>query len=195
MSNLCLEDPKVIFDTKMCLHAVSKNLEGDFNFVHREGQRCQDPECKTRKMRHHLIVSPAIHTCDSPLGHLLGGELRSEDFTTVFEGSDGDTRGFHIGNFKWLGPGNLFVIAGTMSGITNAGTHRPPVFSPCQTCDEIGFMEGRLCGKVIDWTDPTFKECQLIGTYRLLFDPATLSGPGTIEGTFEGSLWCPCGHT
>ena len=51
-----------------------------------------------------------------------------------------DQRGLHGGNFTWLGQ-RLFAT-GTLSGITNAGTHRKPVFDPaCQECHQPTFME------------------------------------------------------
>ena len=191
MKNLCIDDPKVIYDTKMCLNAVSKNLEGDFNFGREDNQLCKDPQCGTRKMVHELMVRVKGHACDSSLGKILDGELRSGNFTSAFEGPDCSERGFHTGDFKWWN-GKGLVIEGRMSGMTNVGTLREPFFKSGQACREPGIMEGRLCGAVAHTEDPKLEGCWLIGTYRFRFDTSKITGKGQIQGTFEGSFWCKC---
>jgi hypothetical protein len=62
----------------------------------------------------------------------------------------------------------------------------------CQPCDAHGWMEGRFCGRVARTTDQRLAGCQLLGTYRLRFDPSTGGGGGAVRGTVEGSLVCPC---
>ena len=59
---------------------------------------------------------------------------------------------------------------GTLSGITNAGTHRAPFEPSCQPCHAPGFMEGRFCGVIRRSTDdPALLGCQVFGSYKLEF--------------------------
>jgi hypothetical protein len=110
---------------------------------------------------------------------------------TAFENGDGTRRGIHEGDFLWKGKGAVAV--GTISGIINAGTHREPIFKPCQTCDAKGWMEGRFCGTIRQSQRPGLRGCQVIGTYRFHFDPnKTDGGRGVITGTLEGEIVCAC---
>lgn len=186
----CLDEPATIFKQRMCVNAVSKNFKGSMKPTSKEEQKCGKPECSTLKTVHALkigLVSNAA--CDSKLGKMLTGTLVVERLVTAFD-QDGTHRGFHAGDFVWKTA--TFAIEGRLSGVTNAGTHRKPIFNDCQNCDARGFMEGRICGQVVDTNKPELKGCQIIGTYRMRFTP-TAGGPSAGgQGTIEAVLVCPC---
>ena len=83
---------------------------------------------------------------------------------------------------------------GTLSGITNVGTHRKPVFDPaCQECHQPIFMEGRFCGLIRRAAaDPALTH-RLPGVRRLRLQFEELAA-GTehprIQGVLEGLIIC-----
>ena len=193
MPGTCFDEPLKLYRTTLCLSALSKNMEGRLDLRDRDVQRCGEPECKTLKTLHGLELEVGSHKpCDSKLGARLNGRLIVKEFVTAFEDADGEKRGVHAGDFVWEGPG--VRVEGRMSGITNAGTHRDPVFDPCQKCHDPGYIEGRLCGSVTASRSPDLEGCYVVGTYRFKYDPSSGGGEGGIVGTFEGSLLCPCHH-
>ena len=190
MAAYCLDDPIKIFETRMCLNALSKNGEGRFSHADTDIQPCDKPPCKTLKTIQTLEMKVEGWDCDSELGKYFDGKFIVERFVGAYEDGDGNNRGIHSGDFKWVGTD--VVAEGRIAGVTNAGTHREPIFDPCQPCDAHGYMEGRFCGVVVETKVSELKGCHLLGTYRFRFDP-TSSGPdGGMAGTFEGELLCPC---
>jgi hypothetical protein len=188
----CLDEPPIILQQKMCLNAVSKNLKGNFKPTAREKQSCARPECKTLKTVHALRMKTQSNPpCDSPLSKSLEGEFVVERLVTAYE-VDGNNRGFHAGDFVWKSM--AATIAGRISGMTNVGTHRAPVFQPaCQKCDTRGVMEGRLCGQVVETQNPELKDCHIVGSYRIKFDPSVGGGAGqTVSAVIEAELICRC---
>jgi hypothetical protein len=190
--NLCREGSRDIRKRAICLSALSKNLKGELRPLHHERERCAKLRCITLKTIHFVRCRVTTNKpCDSRSGQLLDGDLTIENLVSAFEGGDGTRRGIHQGEFVWKGRG--LVAFGTLSGITNAGTHRKPIFEPCQTCDAKGFMEGRFCGTIRQSDRPQLLGCQVIGTYRFEFKPTrTEGGQGGIRGTMEGEIVCPC---
>lgn len=173
----------------MCLHAVSKNLRGELLLIDSEREPCDD--CVTLKTVHALRLDVAANPeCDSGKGALLDGRFYSPDLTHAFADGDGNQRGHHVGTFRWRGQG--VEVTGSMNGITNAGTHRQPVFEDCQPCRAHGFMEGSLCGVVRRSRDGSLCGCAVVGTYRLRFDPSSEGGQGAVRGTLEAVLSCRC---
>lgn len=79
-----------------------------------------------------------------------------------------------------------------MSGMTNEGTHRKPVFEACQECGERGVMEGRLCGRLVDAADPRLAGAQVTAAYRFAFDASEDGGRGAFQGTVEGLVVRNC---
>lgn len=189
----CLDDPATIFKQKMCVHAVSKNFKASTRVLESMEQKCQKPQCVTLKTLHVMKLELTSNPpCDSKFGKLLNGTLTVEKLATAFD-QDGTGRAFHAGDFVWKGTN--FVATGRMSGVTNAGTHRKPVFKDCQPCDARGFMEGRICGQIIETNKEELKGCQIIGTYRISFPPsptAPKGGVGDGQGTIEAVLVCSC---
>jgi hypothetical protein len=190
--DLCRAGSKDLLESHICLSALSKNLKGELRPLHHALERCAKLRCTTLKTIH--FVQLKVNTnrpCDSRTGRLLDGELIVRNLVTAFEQGDGNRRGVHQGDFIWKG--NTLVAIGTLSGITNAGTHRQPPFKACQTCDAKGFMEGRFCGTIRKAERPQLLGCQVIGTYRFHFDPTkTEGGRGGIGGTLEGEIVCAC---
>jgi hypothetical protein len=187
----CLDDPATILKQPMCLHALSKNLKGNLKLSVKEEQKCEKPECVTLKTVHVLKLKVITNEpCDSKLGGLLSGEIVVERLVTAFD-QNGGHRGFHAGDFTWTASG--IHAAGRLSGMTNVGTHRKPAFEPaCQECATRGVMEGRLCGQILEAKMPEMAGCQIIGSYRLRYDPSSTGGSGTVVGVIEGVLICPC---
>jgi hypothetical protein len=186
----CFDYPPSILKERICLNPVSKNMKGTLELNVREEQKCEKPECLTLKTGHLLKLRVASNApCDSRVGRLLTGTIVVERLITAFN-VDGEHRGFHAGDFTWTG--TKTQIAGRMSGMTNVGTHRLPVFRDCQRCDERGVMEGRICGRVIKTEVEGLKECQLFGSYRISFDSSVGGGSGAVSGVIEAVLICPC---
>lgn len=190
MNRGCADDPNMLLETTVCLSELSKNLSGEMHLLERDVERCRAPECETLKTVHLLRVEVTRHDCDSELAKALNGVFYVRDLVHAFIGGDGNNRGVHTGNFRWRGA--RVVAAGTISGITNAGTHREPVFDPCQTCDAHGYMEGRFCGSILKAQSRGLVGCSMVGTYRFRFDPGKEGGHGAISGTLEGALVCRC---
>jgi hypothetical protein len=87
--------------------------------------------------------------------------------------------------------GLVLKLTGRMSGFTNVGTHRPPI-KVCQKCNDVGIMEGRLCGQVTEAGSTRLKGCRVLAAYRIRFDASIQGGSGAVVGTLEGVIVCPC---
>ena len=184
----CFDDPEAVFGKEFCLNALSKDLRGGLELGETREQKCEKPRCTTLRTMHKLTVEIEGTHCDSPLAKALNGKLEARLFT-AFD-TDGEHRGFHAGDFRWEGSGAV-VVTGRMSGVTNEGTHRQPI-GECQKCDDVGIFEGRLCGQVVETKYEELKECQIVAAYRIRFDSSTKGGSGTVTGTLEGVIICPC---
>jgi hypothetical protein len=191
LTSHCPDAPELILDREICLSEISKDLEGDLRLLESEREECASPKCRTLKTVHLLELKVQSHRpCDSRPGRLLDGVFSVRDLAHAFARGDGNRRGVHAGNFRWRG--RNILVTGSISGITNAGTHRKPAFDDCQECDGHGYMEGRFCGTVRKARALELVGCQVIGVYRLRFDPSREGGSGAVRGTLEGVLVCPC---
>jgi hypothetical protein len=188
--DICAAKPRELFDTVVCLEPVSKDAQGELHPLVAEPQVCRESDCKTLKTIHALRVRLSSHPCDRALGATLDGDLVVMNLTTAFVDGDGQARGTHLGDFRWSSPAALIV--GTLSGMTNVGTHRAPVFEPVQECASRGYLEGRLCGQVRRTADHRLSGCEVEGVYRFRFDPTAEGGAGGIAGTIEGVIVCEC---
>lgn len=187
----CLDVSEAILEDSFCLSALSKNLQGELRKRRAEPHKCIRPRCVTLRALQQLKVTVTSNpVCDGPLGPRFDDTLLVEELATVFMEGDGNLRGVHAGEFTWFGDG--VTAQGRISGITNAGTHREPIFAPCQPCDTRGFMEGRLCGSVVETERPELERCLVVGTYRFRFDSSHDAGSTSIRGTLEAGLVCPC---
>ena len=189
----CADSSRDILDNELCLNALSKNVKGDLRLVHAEEQTCEALECKTLKTEHLLLLETARHECDSDQAELFNGRIVVKDLATAFQDGDENNRGFHGGQFRWLGVGGLLAV-GTLSGMTNAGILRAPVFErECESCREPGVMTGRLCGFIRRApTAPRLRGCEVFGVYRLQFDPSEEGEQRRVRGTIEGVVVCRC---
>lgn len=189
----CLDDAAELWKHRVCMHPVSKNVEGRFDLLDRERQECEAPrkECVTLKTDHLVRARMTSHEpCDSKVGGVLDGELVVRRLVHAFVDGSAENRGTHTGDFRWRGDGVL--VEGDMSGMTNVGTHREPAFDPCQECHERGVMEGRLCGRIIKAKDERLVGCVVTGAYRFRFDPSEGFQDTGFTGTFEGLVVCSC---
>lgn len=188
----CLDEPSDLLKARLCLNNVSKDVRGELVLNVSDLEKCAEPECLTLKTVHRLKVEVQRYECDSHLGSLLDGTLVVERLVSAFE-RDGLQRGVHAGDFEWSTGGGL--IRGRMSGITNAGTHREPVFKACERCHQPGVLTGRLCGEVVDAAGGgELRECKVVAIYKIRFDPTEKGGEGDVYGTLEGMVICPCHH-
>jgi hypothetical protein len=137
-----------------------------------------------------LRLELSSHDCDSDVGRLFDGRLVSKDLTTVFVDGSGERRGTHLGTFVWRSSAG--DLTGDLRGMTNEGTHREPAFDGCQRCAERGVMEGRLCGTLVRPADPRLEGAQVVGAYRIRFDPTERGGEGAVSGTVEGLVVRSC---
>jgi hypothetical protein len=187
----CLDDPRELWEQRICLHPVSKNVRGDLRLLDRDLQTCEKEDCRTLKTDHVLKVEVSAHQpCDSAAAGLLDGVLFVRRLVTAFADGSGENRGLHTGRFDWVGGGAR--VRGELSGMTNVGTHRQPVFDPCQECRAPGYMEGRLCGHIIKTKDDRLRGCRVTASYRLLFDASEGAIDTGITGTIEGLIVCAC---
>ncbi len=188
--NNCPDDI-FILQNKFCLSEISKNLKGKLALRDKRIQKCETPKCETLITVHELIVKlTAQRPCDSALAKPLSGTLTVTRLATGFN-KNGKGRGLHAGSFVWTGSAGI-RIEGKISGITNAGTHRGPVFKECQVCHETGVMDGQLCGKIVQAEDAKLLNCQVTAAYLIKFDPSESGGEGVALGTLEGFLICRC---
>ena len=119
-------DMRPLIDRIVCLSALSKDLKGELRGIESERQECRPRDCITLETVHQLDVEVFAHDCDSRAGRLLDGRLSCGQLVHKFEEGDGNRRGVHEGPFRWRGAGVL--ASGTMTGVTNMGTHRQPAF-------------------------------------------------------------------
>jgi hypothetical protein len=174
-----------LYEERICMKAVSKDLKGQFFVKEQEVQDCRRPPCETLKARLHFEarVTPH-HPCDAVASRILDGSIDGELVFAHIENGYG--RGFHVGRFTWSGAEATLV--GRMSGMTNAGTHRSPA-APCEPCDRRGHMEGRLDAVVVDGK---CEGCRVLATYVIDYDTSYRAQNTAIVGTLEGVLIHPC---
>jgi hypothetical protein len=175
----------------LCLDALSKDAEGELVPVAAEREECAKLDCATLVTTHALRLRLRAHReCDSASSALLDGDLIVRDLTTVFVNAEPEGRGVHAGDFVWRG--RDFRIVGTLTGMTNVGTHRQPAFDPpAQRCDDRGVMEGRFCGHVAA-EEPRLDGSEVTGVYRIRFDAGREGGRGGVQGTVEGVVVHEC---
>jgi hypothetical protein len=191
-STACLDDPRELRDLAFCMHPVSKDVRGELVLLDSDLQRCAEEECRTLKTDHLLTLENVVahEPCDGELSRLLDGRLVVRSLITAFADGSGERRGLHTGVFDWSGSGGR--VRGTLSGTTNAGTHRQPAFDPCQECEAPGFIEGRLCGQVLRAANERLRGCSVAASYRLRFDANEQAVGSGVTGIIEGLIVCPC---
>ena len=189
-SDLCHATPAELFAAEVCLHELSKDAEGRLSRPEGQQHVCPEEDCRTLTTDQDLELSLRPHDCDSDVGRLFDGELRSVDLATVFVDGEGTRRGMHTATFSWRC--QIGLVQGTLAGLTNEGTHRAPVFDECQRCSETGGMEGRLCGRLVRSAAPRLAGAQVVAAYRLRFDSSREGALGGVRGTREGLVVRTC---
>jgi len=179
----------ISFTRNVCLSELSKDVKGQLHLGDSLNQRCRQPKCATLSTVHAVELDVNSYKCDSPTSGLFDGRVEAK-FVTKFTDGDGKRRGVHEGEFHWAGA--QLEAQGTMQGLTNLGTHRGPTFHDCQSCDEVGVMEGMFIGTVTKARSASMVGCELRVAYRLSFDHASNGGSGAISGALEGVVLCDC---
>ena len=139
----CLEDPRELYNRRVCLYPVSKDIKGEFKLLDRDVQKCEEKKCVSLKAD--WLMKSELHShkpCDSDAAQALDGVFHVRQLVNAFVDGSGENRGIHTGMFEWHGNGA--VVRGSLSGVTNAGTHRKPAFDDCQKCHAPGYMEGHV---------------------------------------------------
>jgi hypothetical protein len=175
-------------DHIVCVSPISKNMDGGLDLVESEPEKCEKLECETLEAVHRFKFEIGGHDCDGEIGRLLDGALYGT-MSHKFTKGDGTLRGVHEGIWR-LRTGAL-VASGRLSGVTNAGTHREPVFDACQKCEDPGVMEGMMIGKVLRGTS-RLVGCEIRCAYRIRYEADEKGGSGDARGTLEGGLVCFC---
>lgn len=184
-----LDDPRSLYQQPICLLPVSKNLRGELDLCFSEREECHEPGCLTYKTDHVLRLEVEGFDCDGEAGACLDGRFLVRNLVHALI-ENGHGRGPHTGDFTWRG--DCMIVVGEMSGMTNIGTHREPVFDPCQVCDQRGVLEGRLVGRIVRARDKRLVGCCLTAVYRIRFDPSERFQDTGVEGTLEGVIVHPC---
>jgi hypothetical protein len=187
---MCHVTPAELFAAEVCLHELSKNAEGQLSDPEGQHHVCPEDDCRTLTTDQDLELSLRSHDCDSDVGRLFDGRLSSVDLATVYVDGNGTRRGLHTATFSWRS--QVGLIQGTLSGLTNEGTHRAPAFDECQKCSDTGVMEGRLCGRLVRTTEPRLAGVQVVAAYRLRFDSSREGAFGGVRGTLEGLVVRTC---
>jgi hypothetical protein len=183
--------PDEFFSTRVCLAEISKNLTGGLYLLDHDDQTCRERDCQTLKTSHALRAGVESNPpCDSELGQSLDGRFVVRNLVTAFTDGKSKRRGVHVGNFRWLGKGAQ--AQGQLSGLSNAGTHRKPIFRDCEPCDAVGYLQGCFRGRVIEAEDRSLLGCDIYGTYRLQVSSWEDAKLVKVKGTIEGSFVCPC---
>jgi hypothetical protein len=208
----CKDSARYILGQRLCFYPLSKDVEGGQLLKLLDGPQeyCEERECWSYKIVHELHANiitnrtePEDLNCQaSPTDRLNGRLSVCKLVHTLSSINDPDCRAFHGGDFTWVDSANGILVEGSLSGITNAGTHRLPLppprgcEQPCQRCSAPGFMEGRFCGSIVlSETDGWLVGCQVVGLYKLQFDGDFRTDSANVIGVIEGGILYECAAT
>ena len=188
-----LDSAAQLLKLRACLNPLSKNADGELNLLDAQRHECKEDKCVTLTTEHVMQLELSTNKpCDSETGQRFDGKFVVRQLVTVLDQGVGEGRGMHSGDFQWRAAD--VMVEGTITGMTNVGTHRKPVFSECQICHDPGYMEGRLVGKVTRAADESLVGCEVTAAYRLRFDPSKGFQSTATQGTVEGLVVTPCGR-
>ena len=165
-------------NTQVATWAVSQLLRGTFavrdRVVFQGGQYGQDSLVIRGGLALELFANPE---CRSVLNGELAGPILAT-LSIVHADADPRERGFHTGTFTW---GRGEWMAGTLAGISNAGTHHRPLYDAV-AFDQAGQLVGRLEGR---YDHHTLGPCVVFASYVLdLADPD--DDVAAVTGILEG---------
>jgi Ca2+-binding EF-hand superfamily protein len=133
-----------------CLARIAKQGQSSMHLDQIGVDRCEGSSDGAYKTWSHFDIAllgiAAIEGGHPPLGD---GILMVTNFVQILE-KEG-ARGEHYGRFTWQANGT--IIQGVMLGASQAGTHRTPLKTHCETFDFTNHFEGRLSGEVISGTN------------------------------------------
>ncbi len=175
-------DPRRMYEDRVCLHDVSKIIEGRTLVSAQDMQECDN--CHTVKRMGDFEMKIGSGPCDSELSkELLDGSAHGQ-FVAAYRDGDVANRGGLSGSIEWLGSGGQLL--GRTFAVLNAGTHHEPL-PHCEECHAVGHAEGWLRAGIVDGEH---EGCRVNGSIAYQFD---LSGEtASFEAVFEGMLICQC---
>ena len=182
-------------DEPVCLQVVSRNLEGELARPSGEPERCPDVDCFTLPTSQRFAMETQTHEpCDEKAAGVLDTKISGKLFH-IFAGSSGEGRAAHSASIWWSLPGGHGRGVGTMRGITNAGTHRAPVFRGCEDCDAPtmqGVLEASVTIGAATRPASAPRVVLLRAVYKLRVDPSERGLAGRFTGTLEGVVMFDC---
>jgi hypothetical protein len=101
----CPDNPEALVERRVCLHAISKDLEGEMRVLEDDGQDCPDG-CRTLKTVCLLDLRTAVYVpCDE--ASALHGRFSVRDLVHAFQDGDGNRRACTRGRSGGLGRASL----------------------------------------------------------------------------------------
>ena len=175
-------DARSMFSDEVCLHTVSKVMQGRSVVDEQDVQKC--PDCQTLKRAGRYEIRIESGPCDSKQSREMLNGMAQGMLVAAYEDGDQTKRGGMSGNIEWQGSGA--VLQGRIFAMLNVGTHYPQV-ADCEECAFPGHAEGWLRAAVVEGD---CRGCRVNGasTYRF---QASDEG-AEFEATFEGLLICQC---
>jgi hypothetical protein len=202
----CKDSARYILGQRLCFDPLSKDVVERSELrklLDGPAEICKERECVSYKILHELHLNiitnrtePENLNCHASPTDRLNGRLSVCNLVHTLSSSiDPESRAFHGGDFTWVDSTNGIVVEGSLSGITNAGTHRLPLppprgcEQPCQTCSAPGFMEGRFCGSIrLSAFDGLLLGAQVVGLYKLQFEGTLQDDRAPVIGVMEGGI-------
>lgn len=185
--------PSFIPADPVCLQVVSRDLSGRFGSPLGEVEDCPDMDCFTRRTTQKLrFDATANEECDEGAGAVLDTTIFGR-VEHLFKGQTGGARGIHSGTVFWTLSQGHGRGTGNMRGVTNAGTHRAPVFRACEGCD-APTMQGSLEATATIGPGTSAPRVVLLrAVYKIaLQEPGEEGLVGNFKGTLEGVVMFFC---
>jgi hypothetical protein len=165
-------------DTTMAAWAVSQLARGTLSVDDRSVMVGDNVGQESLVVQAGLTLELLANTeCASVLNGEVTGPVVAELALVAIDG-DAAERGFHIGTFTWGPDGRM---QGTIAGISNAGTHHPPLYDAV-SFDQRGQLVGRMEGR---YEHDVLGRCVLYASYVLDlsdWDAEVADVTGIIEG-------------
>jgi hypothetical protein len=183
----------IVIEAKVCITEISKKMaRGEIRRIGEPREDvCGSPPCRSFKAKHNFAFVLRRHKqCDSEIAKILDAETNNPNFTSIVThalNKNGEGRGVHHGDFNIFGSEDTHV-KGTISGVTNAGTHHSPIRA-CEPCNVKGHMEGRLVGQIIK--GPLLGST-IYASYAIQFEHSKKFNDTPAVGTLEGIILSEC---
>src|SRR5829696_6113750 len=130
----CKDSARYILGQRLCFYPLSKDVERGSELrklLDGPPEQCDERECVSYKILHELHLNiitnrtePEDLNCQASPTDRLNGRLSVCNLVhTLSSRIDDNCRAFHGGDFTWVDSANGILVEGSLSGITNAGTH------------------------------------------------------------------------